>query len=462
MTTALDSALIESLKQNFSGRLIQPGDGDYDETRQIWNAMIDKRPALIARCKTADDVVAAVKFGREQRLLVAVRGAGHNIAGNAVCDDGLMIDLSQMNNVRVDASAKRAFVEAGATLADVDGATQAHGLAVPLGINSTTGIAGLTLGGGFGWTSRKLGLTADSLVAADVVLADGSRVRASEDENADLFWGLRGGSGNFGVVTEFEFKLSPLGPELLSGLIVFPLDQAKEALRKYVPYSKTLPDELSVWAVLRQAPPLPFLPENVHLKSAIIFAICHAGDPSEGEKLIEPIRAWGEPFGEHVGVQPYIAWQQALDPLLAPGSRNYWKSHNFNDISDGAIDALVDKAGEIPGFGCEIILVAMGGATSKLPSDAIAYPHRDTNYIVNVHGRWDSPEEDEAGIAWTRGVFEAARPFASGSVYVNFMPEDEQDRVATGAYGPNYERLRELKRKYDPDNFFSLNQNIKP
>lgn len=273
---------------------------------------------------------------------------GHNIAGNAVCDNGVMIDLSLLTQVRVDENAKRAFVEPGCTLGDLDEATQKHGLATPVGINSTTGIAGLTLGGGFGWLSRKYGMTIDNLVSVNVVTADGRQLLASEKENEDLFWALRGGGGNFGIVTQFEFQLHPVGPEVLSGLIVFPFEQAKSVITQFAKFTESAPEELSVWMVSRKAPPLPFLPESVHGKEVVVLAICYAGDPSEGEKLIEPLRDFGDAHGEHVGVQPFAAWQQAFDPLLTPGARNYWKSHNFNSLSEGVIDAAIEYAGKLP------------------------------------------------------------------------------------------------------------------
>jgi len=460
-TATVDDSAIDALRSQVSGTLLREGQAEYDEVRQIWNGMIDKRPALIVRCATAADVVAAVKFGREQGLLVAVRGAGHNIAGNAVCDGGLMIDLSEMRAVHVDAGARRATVEGGATLGDFDAAAQKHGLATPLGINSTTGVAGLTLGGGFGWLSRKYGMTVDNLLSVDIVTADGAQLHASEQEHPDLFWSIRGGSGNFGVVTQFEFQLHPVGPDVLSGLIVLPHDQAQVALNKYATFSQSMPDDLNVWVVLRKAPPLPFLPEAVHGTDIIAFAICYAGDPAEGEPLVEPIRSFGQALGEHVGVQPYTAWQQAFDPLLTPGARNYWKSHNFSKISAGAVEAIVQGAATLPSPQCEVFIGAIGGATTRVAPDAMAYSHRDAKYVMNVHGRWDSPSEDEAGIAWAREVFKATAPFASKGVYVNFLTADEGDRVGA-AYGPNYNRLVEVKRKYDPENLFRLNQNIDP
>lgn len=345
---SLENTTIEHFKSHFQGDVVLPTDSNYDEVRQIWNGMIDRKPSLIARCKSTDDVVMAVNFARDNGQLLSVRGGGHNIAGNAVCDNGVMIDLSLLTQVRVDENAKRAFVEPGCTLGDLDEATQKYGLATPVGINSTTGIAGLTLGGGFGWLSRKYGMTIDNLVSANVVTADGRQLLASETENEDLFWALRGGGGNFGIVTQFEFQLHPVGPEVLSGLIVFPFEQAKSVITQFAKFTESAPEELSVWMVSRKAPPLPFLPESVHGKEVVVLAICYAGDPSEGEKLIAPLRDFGDAHGEHVGVQPFAAWQQAFDPLLTPGARNYWKSHNFNSLSEGVIDAAIEYAGKLP------------------------------------------------------------------------------------------------------------------
>jgi FAD/FMN-containing dehydrogenase len=457
----LQRDVIDDFKAHFRGQVLRPADAGYDDARRIWNAMIDRRPALIARCKSPEDVVQAVKFGRKQGLLVSIRGGGHNIAGNAVCDDGLMIDLSQMKGVKVDAQARRATVEPGCTLADFDAAAQAHGLATPLGINSTTGVAGLTLGGGFGWLSRKHGMSVDNLLSADAVMADGSLAHASEKENAELFWGLRGGGGNFGIVTRFEFQLHPVGPNVLSGLIVFPFAQAKSVITQFARFTETMPDELNVWMVTRKAPPLPFLPESVHGTEIVALALFYAGDPAKGEKLIAPLRGFGAAHGEHIGVQPYIAWQQAFDPLLTPGARNYWKSHNFSQLGGGAIDAIVDYAGKLPSPQCEIFIGTIGGRTASVAADAMAYSSRDAKYVLNVHGRWDSAAEDERCIAWAREFFAKSQPFASGGAYINFLTQDEADRVAF-AYGGVYKRLAALKKKFDPGNFFRMNQNIKP
>jgi FAD/FMN-containing dehydrogenase len=457
----LPTAVINDFKNQFRGNVLLPGDAGYDDVRQIWNAMIDRRPALIARCTSAEDVVQAVAFGRANGLLISIRGGGHNIAGNAVCDDGIMLDLSLMKKVQVDTNARKAVVEPGCTLADFDRAVQAHGLATPVGINSTTGIAGLTLGGGFGWLSRKYGMTVDNLLSATVVTADGRQVRASEKENPDLFWGLRGGGGNFGVVTSFEFQLHPVGPNVLSGLIVYPFAEAKAVLTKFASFTQTMPEELNVWMVTRKAPPLPFLSADVHGKEIVVLALCYAGDPAAGEKAIEPLRTFGTVLGEHVGVQPYTAWQQAFDPLLAPGARNYWKSHNFSQLSEGAIDSIIKYAGMLPSPHCEIFVGTIGGQTTRVASDAMAYSSRDANYVMNVHGRWETAAEDDRVIAWAREFFAKSQPFASAGAYINFLTQEEADRIQF-AYGGTYQRLVEIKKKYDPTNLFRMNQNIKP
>jgi FAD/FMN-containing dehydrogenase len=452
---------IKELKENVKGEVMLPSDAAYESARTIWNAMIDKRPAIIVRCTSTSDVVSTVNFARDLGLPLAIRGGGHNIAGNAICDDGIVIDLSMMKRANVDPRARRVTIEGGATLADLDAATQAHGLATPVGINSTTGVAGLTLGGGFGWLSRKYGMTVDNLESAEVVTAGGEVVKASAGDHADLFWALRGGGGNFGAVTRFEFRLHPVGPNVLSGLIVYPISDAKSVLQQYRQFVAKAPDELTVWTVLRLAPPLPFLPAEVHGKGIIALALFYAGDPKEGERLIEPLRKFGHALGEHVGVQPYTAWQQAFDPLLTAGARNYWKSHNFSTLKDGLFDAVIDSMKKLPSSQCEIFFGAIGGATTRPAPDSMAYAHRDAQFVMNVHGRWEDPAEDQRGIGWARDFFKASAPFASAGVYVNFLTADEEDRVRA-AYGQNYDRLARVKRTYDPTNLFRVNQNIKP
>ena len=458
---SIDGASIESLKAALRGALLRHGEAGYDESRTIWNAMIDRRPALIARCTGAADVMLAVNFAREHGLLLAVRSGGHNIAGNAVCDGGMMIDLSPMKLVCVDPESRTAHVGPGATLGDLDHETQAFGLATPTGINSTTGVAGLTLGGGFGWLSRKWGMTIDSLMAVDVVTANGELVRASESENPDLFWAVRGGGGNFGIVTRFEFKLHPVGPNVLAGLVVYPMDQGRSVLQQYRTFAKTLPDESAAWIVLRKAPPLPFLPESIHGKEVVVFALFHGGDPKQGEAIFAPLRKFGTPAGEHVGVQPFAAWQTAFDPLLAPGARNYWKSHNFMELEDDVLDVALKYLGQLPSPHTEIFIGQIGGAMSRVAADATAYSERSAQYVMNVHGRWETEAEDTSCIAWCRRLFDEAAPHATGGVYVNFLTEDEGDRVAS-AYGGNFARMAKIKAKYDPGNLFRLNHNVKP
>lgn len=452
---------ISVLTAVFRGQIIQPKDSNYDESRKIWNAMIDRKPALIVQVADADDVSSAIKFARANKLDITIRGAGHNIAGNSICDGGLTIDFSAMKKVRVDVGKKIAYVEPGATLKDFDGEVQKHGLATPVGINSTTGIAGLTLGGGFGWLTRKYGFTVDNLLSAEVVTVDGKKLKASEKENADLFWAIRGGGGNFGVVTQFEFKLHPVGPEILAGLLVFPFKQAKSILKQYRDFIQTTSPEFNVWVVMRKAPPLPFLPEEVHGKEVVVLAICVVADFDKGEKLIESLRGFGNPVGEHIGRMPYVNWQQAFDPLLTPGARNYWKSHNFIELKDGAMDSMVEYAGKLPSPQCEIFIAYLEGKFNRVPANAMAYPSRDLKYILNVHGRWDDAKQDKECINWAREFFNATLKFASSGAYVNFMTEDEKERVAK-AYGPNYDRLVQLKNKYDPNNLLRFNQNIKP
>jgi FAD/FMN-containing dehydrogenase len=451
----------EELKGTIKGSVLVPNDPDYEEARQIWNAMIDRRPAAIVQCAQADDVSSVIRFARKNGLELSIRGAGHNIAGNALCDNGITVDFSRMKNVRVDAGKKRAYVEPGATLADLDGATQAHGLAIPVGINSTTGIAGLTLGGGFGWLTRKYGMTIDNLVSVDMVTAEGKKIRASENENSDLFWAIRGGGGNFGVVTQFEFRLFPVGQEIVAGLIVFPFTEAKQVLTKYRQFVASAPEDLNVWVVLRKAPPLPFLPESVHGKEVVVLPIFYSGAVADAEKFIAPLRAFGEAHGEHIGAQPYVAWQKAFDPLLTPGARNYWKSHNFTELPDGALNSIIEFAGKLPSLQCEIFIGLIAGAPNRVAANAMAYGHRDAKFVLNVHGRWDETKDDQKCIAWAREFFKASAPYASAGAYVNFMTADEGDRVAA-AYGSNYDRLLEIKRRYDPENVFHLNQNIKP
>ncbi|KPK01813.1 MAG: FAD-linked oxidase [Gemmatimonas sp. SG8_28] len=460
-STTIGKGAIDALASELDGELLTADSHGYDEARTIWNAMIDRRPGLIVSCAGSEDVVRAVNFARENGLLTAVHGVGHNIAGNAVCDGGIMISLEGMKSVQVDPKTRKVRVEPGVTLGELDRTTQAHGLAVPVGINSTTGIAGLTLGGGFGWLSRKHGLTIDSLISADVVTAAGAVVKASAEENAELFWGIRGGGGNFGVVTSFEFQAHPVGPEVLSGLIVHPFADVGSVLRYYREFTAQAPDELTVWVVLRKAPPLPFLPEEVHGTDVVVLAALYSGDMAAGEKALAPLRAHGNPIADVISPHQFTDFQAAFDPLLEPGARNYWKTHDFPSLSDDLLDAIIGYAGRLPGPACEVFIAHMGGETSRVPEGSTAYRGRDAQFIMNVHGRWDAAADDEKCIGWCRELFDATKPFATGAAYVNFMTEEEDERVQE-AYGDSYGRLVELKNKYDPNNLFRLNQNIRP
>ncbi|MBN4076340.1 FAD-binding oxidoreductase [Gemmatimonas aurantiaca] len=458
---SIDETAIESLRSVVGGKFISPQDANYHETRAIWNGMIDKKPGLIVQCVSSVDIQACVRFAGQHKILTSIRGAGHNIAGSAVTNGGLMIDLSLMKEVKVDVANKLANVQPGATLGDVDAATQKHALAVSTGINSTTGIAGLTLGGGFGWNSRKHGMTCDNLKSVEIVTADGNILHADEQENSDLFWAVRGGGGNFGVVVNFEFNLFELGPQVLSGLLIFSQSEAESILKKYREYAPTLSPETSIWVVLRQAPPLPFLAEEHHGKDVVVLALCSSADEEKSLKEIEPVRNFGTLLGEHVGMQPFVDWQQAFDPLLTPGARNYWKSHNFASLSDGAIEQAVKYSGSLPSGECEIFIAQLGEVASEPAPDAMAWSHRDAAYVLNVHSRWQDEADDDKCRTWARDFYEATKPFATGGVYVNFMTEDETDRVSA-AYGQGYEKLQSIKKKYDPENLFRANHNIKP
>ncbi len=459
--STLASETIAQLGAQLQGRVLTAASPGYDAARTIWNAMIDCRPALIAQCANADDVVQCVRFARESGVALSVKSGGHNIAGNSLCNGGLVIDLSAMKAVEIDPAARTARVEPGVTLGEFDGEAQKHGLATPLGINSTTGVAGLTLGGGFGWLSRRLGLTIDNLVGADMVLANGEPVHVSDSSRPDLFWAIRGGGGNFGIVTSFEFRLHEVGPQVLSGMIFHPLDDAPKVLRFYRDFSAEAPEEFVCWAVMRQAPPAPFIPAEWHGREIVALAVCYSGSVEEGEQVIKPFRSYGTPIADVIAPNPYTGWQQALDPMLTAGMRNYWKTHDFRDLSDGLIDTLVDKARTLPDPQTDIALAQLGGAVSRVAHEATAYTHRDARYVMNVHGRWADPAKDAECVAWARDVFQAAAPYSTGGAYVNFMTQEEGDRVRA-AYGTNYDRLVTLKNLYDPENLFRVNQNIRP
>ena len=457
----IELSAIEALGSSNDGQVLIAGDPAYESSRKIWNGIFDRKPAIIARCASPGDVVGAVNFARENRLLVSVKGGGHNSAGTGAVDGGMMIDLSPMRRVALDSRKTTATADGGALLSDVDTATQRHGLAVSAGIVSHTGVGGLTLGGGFGWISRKQGLTVDNLVSADVVTADGRRVKARAGENEDLFWGIRGGGGNFGIVTSFEFQCAQIGTEVYSGLIVKDFADAGRYMQFHRDYVRDLPDEMTAWMVIRQAPPLPFLNESVHGKMVVIVPFVWLGEKTKGEALIEPIREAATSQGEALGMNAWLNWQSGFDGLVEHGARNYWKSHHLTDLSNGCIDTILEFASKLPTGECEVFIPHMEGAPARVPETDTAFAHRRTPFLMNIHTRWRNASDDQRCMDWARNFHDCTRPHAKG-VYVNFISQEGDDRVKE-AYTPGvWKRLVDVKRKWDPTNFFRMNQNIKP
>jgi FAD/FMN-containing dehydrogenase len=457
----MNRAGVRDLHRGFSGHLLHPGDDAYDTARQIWNGAIDRRPALIARCASVEDVIAAVKFARSDQLLVAIRGGGHNVAGTAVCDSGLMIDLSPMKGIAVDPARRIARVQPGVLWGELDRAAQAFGLAVPGGIVTHTGVAGLTLGGGIGWLMRKHGLTCDSLLATDMVTADGTFVRASETEHPDLLWGIRGGGGNFGIVTSFEFQLHPVGPTVLAGLLLYPADRTEQVLRFYRDFAATAPDELTTILTFRHAAPLPLIPRHLHGAPVIVIGVCYAGPIEEGERALLPLRTFQPPLVDLIGPTAYAGYQSTFDVGVPHGLRYYWKSHYLPDLGDGVIDAIRRYAWQTPSPQSYTILFQLGGAVARRDDSETAFTGRSAGYALNINAVGTDPAQDRAHEGWVREFWNATLPFSTG-VYMNFLGNEGRERVRT-AYGPRkYERLVALKDKYDPTNFFRLNQNIEP
>jgi FAD/FMN-containing dehydrogenase len=451
----------QALRASFRGRLILPSDPHFDEARRVWNGAIDRRPALIAQCSGVADVITAVKFAADHELLVAVRGGGHSIPGHSVCDGGLVIDLSAMRGVMVDPRRRAVRAQGGALWGDVDHESQAFGLATPGGVVSTTGIAGLTLGGGSqSWLIRQYGNAADNLISAEVVTANGEFVTASDRENADLFWALRGGGGNFGIVTSFEFQLHPVGPIVLAGGAFFSWDRLKEITEFYLDYVKTVPDELTTMLFYWSAPPAPFLPESIHGRNVAIIAACYAGPIEAGEKVVAPIRAL-KPTVDILGPMPYAALQAMFDPIVPKGICGYVKSDYFDDIPRAMVDDLVAWAERKPYAMSMARLNHFGGAMSRIADDATPFPHRKARFAFSPDALWNKPEEAEASVQWAKGYWQALRAYSPRGAYVNFMEEEGEDRVRE-SYRGNYDRLVEIKRRYDPTNLFRLNQNIKP
>ena len=459
----IDQATVEEFKANLGGELIQPKDEGYDDARKVWNAMIDKRPALIARCSGTADVITAVKFAREHNLLFSVRGGGHNIAGSALCDDGLTIDLSRMKGLHVDLKTRTVRAQPGCNLGDLDRETQIFGLVVPAGIVTDTGIAGLTLGGGFGWLTRRYGYTCDNLLSADVVTADGSFLTASEKENSDLFWGLRGGGGNFGIVTSFEYQAYSVGPQVTAGIVIHSMEKAREVVGFFREFSATAPEELCCLLTLRLAPPAPFLPPEVHGKPIVGIAVCHSGSLEDGERAVLPLKEFGDPLADTIAPKPFVVHQTLFDVAMAPGRHYYWKSHYLPEFLEAAGEVLMGHAAKISSPHSSILVFQLGGALARFGETDTPAGNRNAAYVLNVAASWEDPTHTDEQISWARGCWSDMQQFSTGGVNVNFLTGEEGDKRVRAAYGDaNYKRLVEIKNKYDPHNMFRLNQNIPP
>ncbi|MDX6513136.1 MAG: hypothetical protein QOE36_2640 [Gaiellaceae bacterium] len=459
----MSDATVRELREAVRGQAFAPGDEGYADACRVWNGMHDERqPALIVSCSGKSDVVAAIRFARDEGLSIAIRGGGHNVAGNATCDGGLVIDLSGMKRIEVDAEQRLARVEGGALWGEVDAATQPFGLATTGGLVSSTGVAGFTLGGGIGWLMRKHGLACDNLIGAEVVTADGQTVIADEDQNSELLWGLRGGGGNFGVVTGFTFRLHPLGPMVLGGMVAHPLERAGEVLRFWREWAAGASDDVCTLAAIVYAPPEPFVPEEVQGTPIIAIAAFHTDADGRGADALRELREYGPPAIDVIGPMPYTALQQMFDGGAPRGSRNYWRSAYLADLNDGAIDAILANAAGLPVPLGQIHIHQMGGAAGRVPAGATAFAHRDAAFVLNLIGMWLEPGGDEQNIAWVREISADVEPHTTGAPYVNFLGDEGADRVRA-AYGDDaYTRLQTLKRQFDPANTFRLNQNVVP
>jgi FAD/FMN-containing dehydrogenase len=458
----IEETAIAELKGTFGGALLRSEEDGYDAARAIFNGMIDRRPAVIARCSGVADVIAAVRFARDNDLVIAVKGGGHGVPGYAVCEDGVMIDLSPMKGIWVDPRRKVARAQAGLTWGEFDRETQQFGLAVTGGRHPTTGIAGLTLGSGSGWLERKLGLTADNLISADLVTADGSFVTASEDENPDLFWGIRGGGGNFGIATSFEYRLHEIGPIVLGGMMAFPRAIAGDLVRVFRGLMDAAPDDLGAALAFITAPPEPFVPEEARGQPAVGAVICWTGDIEEGEKVIKPLRDLG-PVLDIVGPIPYAQGvQRLIEPGNPAGLQNYWKADFIDELTDEAIDALVGEINKAASPMTQLILEPLGGALARVDEDAMALGNRQAAFAYHCIATWDDPAEDDVHVGWAKDLGNAMERFAVPGVYLNYTSDQENPERVRSTYGAKYERLVALKDKYDPDNVFCLNPNIKP
>ncbi len=437
--------------------MIRLGDPGYDAARRVWNGAIDRYPAFIARCGEVADVVEAVRFARERDLTIAVRGGGHNVAGTGTCDGGLVIDLSGMKAVRVDPAGRTAWAQGGLVWGELDARTQEHGLAVPGGIVSSTGIAGFTLGGGIGWLHRPYGLTVDNLLGAEVVTADAEVVRA----DADLLWGLRGGGGNFGIVTEFEYRLHPVGPRLMAGLIFYRAADLPAVARGYRDIMAAAPDELTLVLVLRRAPAAPFLPERLHGQPMVALVGCYAGPLADGDRALAPLRELAPPVADLIQPRAYTQFQSILDGSWTAGFGNYWKAEYLSGVPDAALPILAGYLEGITSPLSDVKLATMGGAVRRVPADATAFAHRDAPFVLNINARWPLPGDGGPHADWAQRLWQAMRPFSTGGTYLNFLGDEGGDRVRA-AYGAAYPRLVALKDRYDPGNVFRLNQNVTP
>jgi FAD binding domain/Berberine and berberine like len=459
--TALDVTALAELGAAFRGELVGPEHPEYGERRKIWNASIDRRPALIARCADAGDVAAAIQLAQRTGLQVAVRSGGHSFPGMSICDDGLVIDTSLMKGIEIADGAQTVKVGAGVLLGELDAATQKVGMAVPAGIVTHTGLAGLTLGGGIGWLQRKYGLTIDQLASVEIVTAGGERLRASEDENADLFWGVRGGGGNFGVVTEFEFRLNPLGPLVYAGAIAWAMEDSPEVLRFYRDWITNVPDELTTIIVHRRAPVSPFIPEELHGRHVLFVGCCWAGGVDDGAKVLAPLRAFKPPLLNLCLAKPFVEHQAMFDPTFPPGRWYYFQSHDVDELTDEVIDTVVEHCLRIESPHSGSPIFQLGGAIAAVPDEATAFSGRGAAHTININGVAETSADFERERDWVRGLWAALEPYKAG-VYVNFMMDEGEERVRAAYGAEKFARLQALKARYDPDNFFRLNQNIPP
>ncbi|MEE9462016.1 MAG: FAD-binding oxidoreductase [Bacteroidales bacterium] len=458
----LKQEILDGLKVRLLGTVLVPGDAGYEDSRTVWNAMIDRKPSIVVRCLGVADVVASVQFAREHNLLLCIKGGGHNIAGLATADGAIMLDMSLMRGVWVDKENRLAHAQAGCILGDLDRETQVEGLATVLGFVSLTGIAGLTLGGGFGYLTRRWGWTTDNIVGMDVVTADARVVRASSEENADLFWGLRGGGGNFGIVTGIDYKLYPIGPEVIGGIVAWPASEAPKVIELYRTLSENAPRELTLVVFMRPAPPAPWLPKNMHGEPIVAILACYSGDLEEGEKLVAPIKSFGNPIGDVLVRRPYTQVQSLLDGTQPKGRRYYWKSEYLPRIEPDLDEKFIKHAARIPSPHSALILFQIDGALNELEEDHSPVGNRDARYVLNIGGSWEQANEDGANMDWAREAWNDLKPFSTGGTYINFLTEDEGPERIEAALGKGLKRLAVVKTNWDPENVFRTNRNIKP